>query len=130
MCNYVMYCFCFCFLFVCICFISFYFFWGGGGQIAPPSMAKGGPPCRWTRVHRKATAQPDATVPRPENGATTNQNKKTTRTHCHRLAPTWCGAREVSERGGHSYICISNMCKHYAYGCIHMHPYASEYMHV
>ena len=71
----------------------------GGRKIAPPSMVKGGPPCRWTRVRRKATAQPSATVPRPENAATTKPKKKTTRTHSHRLAPTWCGAGELLVEG-------------------------------
>ena len=40
----------------------------------------------------ETTAQPDASVPRPENAATNQPNEKTTRTHSHRLAPTWCGA--------------------------------------
>ena len=62
-------------------------------------MVKGGPPRRWTRVHREATAQPDATVPRPENAATNQPKKTTTRTHSHRLAPTWCGAGEVLGEG-------------------------------
>jgi hypothetical protein len=62
-------------------------------------MVKGGPPRRWTRVHRKATAQPDATVPRPEDAATNQPKKKTARTHSHRLAPTWCGAGEVLGEG-------------------------------
>ena len=78
-------------------FVSFYFF--GGRKIAPPSMVKGGPLCRWTRVRRKGAAQPSATVPRPENAATTKPKKKTTRTHSHRLAPTWCGAGELLVEG-------------------------------
>ena len=47
----------------------------------------------------ETTAQPDATVPRPENAATFQPKEKTTRTHSHRLAPTWCGAEEVLGEG-------------------------------
>ena len=65
----------------------------GGREIAPPSMVKvkGGSLRRWSTVHRKATAKPDATGRRPRNAAT-NQPQKTTRAHSSQACAhvVWC----------------------------------------
>ena len=81
--------------YVCPC-VFFLFF--GDRKKAPPSMVTGGPPCRWTRVHRKATANRTQRAPRPRNAATTKP-KKERREHSHRLVPTWCVAEEVLGEG-------------------------------
>ena len=51
-----------------------YFDGGGGHKITPPCMVNRGPPRRWTRAHRKATANLTQRAPRPRNTA---KNKPT-----------------------------------------------------
>ena len=74
---------------LCVCFFV------GGRKIAPPSMVTGGPPCGWTRVHRKATANRTQRAPRPRNAANHQTKKRTTRTQSQACARVVCRRRSV-----------------------------------